>query len=333
MTNTLKEKHIEDLIILNPEKYLDEPGLTLIKRQYSIGNYRFDLLFEDHRGDKLIVEIQRGTLDRPHTYKILDYYDEYKEQNPHEFVDLLIVANKITRERRSRLDSYGISYKEIPKSVFLKDLELNNNENMCNEKGHNLKENHRVEKKNKPEDWRKYIVGQTGNISDVSNTLFRQNQDEPKNIIQLNYSIPTKWKEEDNEKDAIVYFSSYQKKILIVPKSVIDKYLFFPFFEKVDKGWSFKINFDSYRYSDNRMSINFKLLENSYFIVYINALRKYNQDPYILFKLPSKYWIDVDLMSKDPFNEFIQLIVSQTKELSSGEGVIPIGKIGNIKNL
>lgn len=118
----LLEKDMEDLIIENPQKYLDEPDLKLISRQYSIGSYRFDLLFEDRHGAKLIVEIQRGTLDRNHTYKIFDYFDEFKTRNPHEFIELMIVANKITRERRNRLKSHGVSFKEIPESIFLEDL-------------------------------------------------------------------------------------------------------------------------------------------------------------------------------------------------------------------
>ena len=119
---TLLEKDMEDLIIKNPQRYLNEPGLELISRQYSIGSYRFDLLFEDRHGGKLIVEIQRGTLDRNHTYKVLDYYDEYKTKNPCDFIELMLVANKITRERRSRLQSHGISYKEISEAIFLEDL-------------------------------------------------------------------------------------------------------------------------------------------------------------------------------------------------------------------
>jgi RecB family endonuclease NucS len=114
----LKEKAMEDAIAQNPEKYL-EPGLVLKERQYRIGNYIFDLLFQDRHGAKLIVELQKGTLDRNHTYKILDYYDEYKNRNPDHFVELMIIANKIPRERRDRLSSYGIAFKEIPESDFL----------------------------------------------------------------------------------------------------------------------------------------------------------------------------------------------------------------------
>lgn len=115
----LLEEDMENLIIENPKKYLGEEGLILIERQYRIGNYIFDLLFEDRHGCKLIVEIQRGTLDRNHTYKIFDYYDEYKEKYPGQFVELMIVANKIPRERRNRLSSHGIECKEIPLSDFL----------------------------------------------------------------------------------------------------------------------------------------------------------------------------------------------------------------------
>jgi len=46
------EKDIEDLTANNPEKYIGEAGLKLISRQYSIGPYRFDLLFEDRHGAK-----------------------------------------------------------------------------------------------------------------------------------------------------------------------------------------------------------------------------------------------------------------------------------------
>lgn len=114
----IAEKDMEDAVAADPEKFIGEHGLKLTARQYRIDNYRFDLLFEDRHGGKLIVELQKGTLDRNHTYKILDYYDAYKEKRPNEFIDLMVIANKITRERRVRLQSYGIEFKEIPLSDF-----------------------------------------------------------------------------------------------------------------------------------------------------------------------------------------------------------------------
>jgi len=120
---------MEDSICQNPEKYLGEQGLKLVARQYPIGDYRFDLLFEDRHGAKLIVEVQKGKLDRSHTYKVLDYYHEYKERNPNEYIELMVIANTIPRERRKRLSDLGITFKEIPESEFIelaqKDVEIN----------------------------------------------------------------------------------------------------------------------------------------------------------------------------------------------------------------
>jgi hypothetical protein len=117
--NKIDEKIMEDLIAEYPERFLGESGLILIERQLKVGPYRFDLMFQDRTGAKLIVEIQKGTLDREHTYKILDYYDEFKERNPKEFVEIMLVANIIPAERKQRLASRGISYREIPLSEFI----------------------------------------------------------------------------------------------------------------------------------------------------------------------------------------------------------------------
>jgi hypothetical protein len=110
---------MEDAIVYDPEKYLNEKGLKLLARQYRIGSYIFDLLFEDRHGGKLIVELQKGTLDRTHTYKILDYYHEYKEKNPRDFIDVMVVANVIPPERKRRLSDLAIDYREIPVGAIL----------------------------------------------------------------------------------------------------------------------------------------------------------------------------------------------------------------------
>lgn len=120
----LLESDMEDLIERFPEKFLGESGLKVVARQFSIGSYRFDLLLEDRHEGKLIVEIQKGTLDRTHTYKILDYYHEYKSMRPEEFIDLMVVANSIPVERKQRLRDAGISFREIPLSDFLAELQV-----------------------------------------------------------------------------------------------------------------------------------------------------------------------------------------------------------------
>jgi len=114
----ISEKEMEEAIVRNPAKYIGEEGLQLVARQYSVGRYRFDLLFEDRHGGKLVVELQRGILDRTHMFKILDYCDEFRDLNPAEFVEPMIIANIIPPERKKRLAHRGISYREIPETEF-----------------------------------------------------------------------------------------------------------------------------------------------------------------------------------------------------------------------
>lgn len=112
---------MEDAIVNNPEKFLKEKGLKLLARQYRVGSYIFDLLFEDRHGGKLIVELQKGTLDRTHTFKILDYYHEFKEKNPRDFIDVMVIANVIPPERKRRLNDLGVDYQEISASMFIEN--------------------------------------------------------------------------------------------------------------------------------------------------------------------------------------------------------------------
>src|SRR4030042_5538394 len=134
------EKDMENAICQNPEKYLGEKGLRLISRQHKIGNYIFDLLFEDRHGAKLIVEIQKGALDRSHTYKILDYYHGFKDKYPDEFVELIVIANEISGERKRRLSQFGVSFKEIAYSEFSEITKANFDEIKLSIEAMSLKE-------------------------------------------------------------------------------------------------------------------------------------------------------------------------------------------------
>ena len=50
----LSEREMEDQIAADPERFL-EKHLKLLSRQYRIGAYIFDLLFEDGHGGNLNV--------------------------------------------------------------------------------------------------------------------------------------------------------------------------------------------------------------------------------------------------------------------------------------
>jgi len=107
------EQDIENAIATNPTRFLKRKDLKLLFRQYSIGKFRFDLLFEDQLGRKIIVEIQKGNLDRNHSFKIVDYSLKYRAMHPDEEVEVIIVANVISQERKQFFRELKCSYIEI----------------------------------------------------------------------------------------------------------------------------------------------------------------------------------------------------------------------------
>jgi hypothetical protein len=108
------EEDMENAIATNPTRFLKRKGLKLLYRQHTIGKFRFDLLFENQVGRKIIVEIQKGTLDRNHSFKIVDYSLKYRDMHPSEDVEVIIVANVILPDRRQFFDELKFSYVEIP---------------------------------------------------------------------------------------------------------------------------------------------------------------------------------------------------------------------------
>ena len=113
------EKDMQYLIKTHPEEFLKENGLELIGEEITYGNSRFDLIFKDRHGGFLLIEIQRGRLDRKHHYKILDYYDKYISKHPKDKGYCMVIANEISVEQKETLKKRGIEYKEILESEFL----------------------------------------------------------------------------------------------------------------------------------------------------------------------------------------------------------------------
>jgi hypothetical protein len=51
------EKDIENLLAKYPNEFLAKDGLTLKGQQVKLGSYYTDIIFEDRKGDLIIVEI------------------------------------------------------------------------------------------------------------------------------------------------------------------------------------------------------------------------------------------------------------------------------------
>ena len=42
-----------------------------------------------------------------------------------EFIELMVIANQITNERKNRLSAWGVSFKEIPEGEFMNEIKGN----------------------------------------------------------------------------------------------------------------------------------------------------------------------------------------------------------------
>jgi hypothetical protein len=103
----LTEKQFEDILAKYPE--IIESGLTLIGRQVNISGKFIDLLFEDKRGDTLIVELKKGTVKREHIAQLLDYEGFFvSEFNP--TTRVMLIGNRIPKNLQNALDHHGIEY-------------------------------------------------------------------------------------------------------------------------------------------------------------------------------------------------------------------------------
>lgn len=114
------EKDMEDLIWNDPDLFIGEKGLTRVERQVPLDGYRADVLFSDSKGSYLLIEIQRGSLDRTHIWKILDYGFRFKKQKNDKLIRLMVIANTISKRQVETLDHLNVEYRQIPESDFLK---------------------------------------------------------------------------------------------------------------------------------------------------------------------------------------------------------------------
>lgn len=177
--------------------------------------------------------------------------------------------------------------------------------------------------------WVDKIYGRdkTNHIKKATNTLFRQ-----LHSLDISFSMVGKnWKGGKTDKDALVAFSkgqgiSEEPLLVVIPKRIVDKYIFYPIFENFGNGYSFKPKYSHFNYIDNK--INLILNKNSSII----SLR-YNSEckglTIDLFYLPEgDYWFPIDLRSySDPVGELVSKINETVKKVSDGKGIRVIEKL------
>ncbi len=105
------EKDFENIICKYPD--LIEDGLKFKGNQFNIDGKYVDIIFEDRFGQRLIVELKRGTVVRKDVAQLLDYEGYFVSQdNP--TTRVMLVGNRIPNNLKLSLDHHGFEYKEIP---------------------------------------------------------------------------------------------------------------------------------------------------------------------------------------------------------------------------
>lgn len=106
----MKESDFESILERYPE--LIEEGLILEGRQFALGRKHIDLLFRDRFGQRLIVELKRGTILRKHISQIFDYEgDIITPDDPN--VRVMLIGNRVPQNFRRSLEHHGFEWREF----------------------------------------------------------------------------------------------------------------------------------------------------------------------------------------------------------------------------
>ena len=125
--NNFSEKFFELLFEKHPNKFLGE-DLVFIETPSEIHRLIPDSLFATKDGNYVVLEIQKGRLDRNHSYKLLDYRDKIEarlSQNDKPInirMVVVVIGDDCTLERKSFLEKYNIELKLLPISEIEKKI-------------------------------------------------------------------------------------------------------------------------------------------------------------------------------------------------------------------
>lgn len=134
------EKDIENLIAKYPNEFLSG-DLIFRGQQVKLGTYYADVLFENLKGEMIVVEIKRGILRREAIGQIIEYYGMLKQKEPNKNILLYLVANVIPKEMTVFLkEKLGIEFVEIPTSKIRDVAERHSYQFLDTERPESLRE-------------------------------------------------------------------------------------------------------------------------------------------------------------------------------------------------
>ena len=98
-------------------EFLPKHHLVLKGQQVKLGSCYADVVFEDEKGNLVIVEIKRGILRHEALGQIIKYYGLLRKMEPKQEIRLMLVANVIPEELTAFLnEKLGVQFVEIPQS-------------------------------------------------------------------------------------------------------------------------------------------------------------------------------------------------------------------------
>lgn len=167
------------------------------------------------------------------------------------------------------------------------------------------------------------IKSNSRHIKEVTNTLFRQN-DNSIDGAEAYYQLAGKnWIDEITIRKAIVYFSCDSNNVVVIPEIIVNKYIFEPLFQKTINGYSLREEFKSFGVENDRISLQFRIQQDRLHVSLIPPSRSQQQKPISLISLPKCYWPEVVFGENDPLSFLIDNIRNIYQNLSDGEGILP----------
>jgi len=142
------EKDIENLLAKYPNEFFPSHNLKLVGQQVKLGTIFTDVVFENPKGEMVIIEIKRGILRREAIGQIIEYYGMLKQKEPNKNILLHLVANVIPKQMTFFLkERLGIEFVEISASKIREVAEKHSYQFLDAEKPELLRESKETAKK------------------------------------------------------------------------------------------------------------------------------------------------------------------------------------------
>lgn len=165
------EKFMEDCIAEAPEAFLGRP-LKLAQQQPRLGGFVPDLVFVDHLGDPLIVEVQRAALDRYHLYKCLEYRDLFAGSKGGKAPSIILVCETFAPRYEAIAATHNIEVFVIDQKTFTNKAVGNCPQSLAN---HLVKQSSQVTLAvSKPDTLRQYAWNQYDDLTDIYGFVCRE---------------------------------------------------------------------------------------------------------------------------------------------------------------